>query len=262
MTEWWQILAVLVAGLSAGFLNAVVGSGTLITFPTLLALGVPPVTANMSNTVGLAPGGFSAVLAGRRDLSGQRRRVITLGTASLLGGIVGALLLLWLPAEVFSYAVPPLIAVGCILVVAQPHLVKRTAARRKTGRPPIMPPVVAAALTWWAVLGAGVYGGYFGAAQGVIVIGVLGLTLQETLPRLNVVKNVLTLLVNGVAALIFIAVRPIDWLIAGLIAGGAIIGAQIGGRVGRRLPSVVYRSIIVTVGVVAIGNEVWKLARG
>lgn len=261
MTEWWQLALVALAGGAAGFLNAVIGSGTLITFPTLLALGVPPLVANTSNSVGLTPGGISAVVAGRADLPGQWRRLGFLAIASLLGGITGALLLLWLPPGVFVIAVPILIGLGCVLVLVQPRIAGRLARRRAeqgidAGAGPA--PWVSA-ITWTAVFGAGVYGGYFGAAQGVLLMGILGLAYTQTLAKLNVVKNALGLIVNGVAAVVFILVSHIDWSVAITIALGSIIGAQLGGRLGRRLPPVVYRTVIVAVGLVAIGRQVWQL---
>jgi len=263
--EWWQLALVALAGGAAGFLNAVIGSGTLITFPTLLALGVPPLVANTSNTVGLAPGGVSAVLAGRRDLAGQGRRALVLAVASLLGGITGALLLLRLPAGVFVVAVPVLIALGCVLVLVQPVIARRLARRA------VHEPVLegsreverqapwAAVVTWLTVFGAGVYGGYFGAAQGVLLMGILGLAYGQALARLNVVKNLLGMVVNGVAAIVFIVIAHIDWPVAVTVAIGSIIGAQLGGRLGRRLPPTVYRVLIVVVGLVAIAHQVWKM---
>jgi uncharacterized membrane protein YfcA len=242
--------AVLLAGMAAGTINTVVGSGTLITFPTLLAIGVPPVTANVSNTVGLVPGSVSGSIGYRRELRGQRSRLLRLGVASLLGGTTGAVLLLVLPAAAFDAIVPVLIGLGCVLVVLQPAISRRVADRAlrrgravsENGR----------AWVWVGVYLAGVYGGYFGAAQGVLLMAILGVGLQETMQRNNATKNVLALLVNGVAAVLFIAVADVDWRMAGLIAAGAIVGGQIGATVGRRLPPVALRAVIVLVGVAAI----------
>ena len=249
--SWLDLLAVLLAGGAAGLINTVVGSGTLVTFPVLLALGVPPVVANVTNSVGLAPGSFSGALATRRELVGQRSRLIRLGAASLVGGVVGALLLLRLPSAAFDAIVPVLIGLGCVLVVVQPTLSKRVAARRErlgVGEAPAHGSVV----LWLAVLLTGVYGGYFGAAQGVLLIAVMGIGLAESLPRINAVKNVLALLVNGIAGVIFIFISTVNWWAAGALAVGSVVGAQVGGRVGRRLPPTVYRVIIVVVGVAAI----------
>jgi uncharacterized membrane protein YfcA len=261
---WLELLALFGAGAAAGLINTVVGSGTLITFPTLLAMGVPPVVANVSNTIGLAPGSLSGVLSMRPELAGQRERVLRLGVASLIGGIAGAVLLLVLPPSAFAAIVPALIGLGCVLVVVQPWLSRRLAAphgtdtdaRRTSG--PIW--------LWLAILLTGVYGGYFGAAQGVLLLAILGIGLAESLNRINAVKNVLALIVNAIAGLVF-AILPltpwaqpgakVNWLVALVIAVGSVLGAQLGGRVGRRLPATVYRVIIVLVGVAAIVSLVW-----
>jgi uncharacterized protein len=243
-------LAICAAGLAAGTINAVVGSGTLITFPTLLAFGYPPVLANVSNNVGLVPGVLSGVHGYRRELVGQRSRILFLGSASLLGGILGAILLLTLPASAFKAIVPVLIGLAIVLVIVQPMMAGWVARRLKdrgdsvdaTGGP----------VLWAAVFGTGVYGGYFGAAQGVLLIGLLGIALTDTLQRLNAVKNVLAAVVNGVAAVIFIAVTHVDWTVAALIAAGSVVGGQIGARVGRRLSPVALRILIVCVGIAAL----------
>lgn len=248
---WLDLLALLAAGAAAGLINTVVGSGTLVTFPTLLALGVPPVTANVSNSVGLTPGSLSGALATRPELAGQSRRVLRLGLASLVGGIAGAVLLLRLPSAAFDAIVPALIALGCVLVVVQPALSRRLAVRRERLGVGAGPPYGSVWL-WLGVLLTGVYGGYFGAAQGVLLIAVLGIGLAETLPRVNAVKNVLALIVNGIASVVFVLVAEVNWSAAGAIAVGSVLGAQVGGRVGRRLPPVVYRVIIVGVGLAAI----------
>jgi uncharacterized membrane protein YfcA len=242
-----QMVAVLLAGMAAGTINVVVGSGTLMTFPTLLAFGVPPVTANVSNTIGLVPGVASGVVGYRRELRGQRARSIRLGSASIAGGIVGALLLLSLPDDAFSAIVPALILLGLLLVVMQPRISAWVDRRHEGARGEFGP--------WWvwpAVFGTGVYGGYFGAAQGVILMGVLGIGIADTLQRLNGLKNVLAGLVNGVAGLIFVVVADVDWTVVALIAAGSIVGGQLGATLGRRLPPLVLRIVIVVVGLVAL----------
>ena len=244
-----EIAAVLLAGIAAGTINTVVGSGTLITFPTLLALGVPPVTANVSNTVGLVPGSLSGAVGYRRELAGQRSRLLRLASASLLGGIAGAVLLLVLPASAFDAIVPVLIGIGVLLVILGPAIQRRVAARHEArgGLPDHGAPWV-----WPAVAGAGVYGGYFGAAQGVLLMAILGIGVDDDLQRHNATKNVLALLVNAVAAVVFIVVADVDWPVAGLIAVGSVIGGQIGAGVGRRLPAALLRAVIVVVGVAAL----------
>ncbi|MGH3470478.1 MAG: sulfite exporter TauE/SafE family protein [Nocardioidaceae bacterium] len=238
-------LAVFVAGMIAGTINTIVGSGTLVTFPTLLAVGYPPVLANVSNTVGLVPGSISGVIGYRRELSGQRSRLTRLCIASVVGGVIGALLLLTLPASAFQAIVPALIGVGCLLVVVQPWIARHLS-------PPEQAPPHGSVLVWCLVLLVGIYGGYFGAAQGVLLIAILGLGLSETMQRINAAKNVLALVVNAVAAVVFIARSDVSWKAAGLIAAGSIIGGQIGATVGRRLPTPVFRGFVALVGVVAI----------
>ena len=248
---WFEAVAILLAGVAAGTINTVVGSGTLITFPTLLAFGIPPVTANVSNTVGLVPGTLSGAIGYRRELVGQRSRLRRLAPASLIGGTVGAVLLLVLPDEAFSAIVPALILLGCVLVVFQPRISKAVAARHEAGGGL---PDHGAWWVWPTVLVTGVYGGYFGAAQGVLLMAVLGIGVPETLQRSNATKNVLALLVNGIAAVIFILVADVDWAVAGLIAAGSIVGGQIGATWGRRLPPLGLRIVIVVVGVVALAS--------
>ena len=247
--SWLEIAAVVLAGVAAGTINTVVGSGTLVTFPTLLAFGVSPITANVSNTVGLVPGSISGAIGYRAELAGQRGRLLRLGAASLLGGTAGAVLLLVLPSAAFSSIVPVLIGLGVLLVVTGPAISRRVAVRaeRRGGLPDH-----GAWWVWPAVLLAGVYGGYFGAAQGVLLVAILGIGVADSLQRHNATKNVLALLVNAVAAVVFIAVARIDWLAAGLIAAGSIVGGQIGATVGRRLPPLVLRAVIVVVGLTAL----------
>ena len=231
------------AGLGAGTINVIVGSGTLITFPTLVAVGLPPVLANVSNTIGLVPGSFSGAVGYREELRGQRPRLLRLGTASLLGGVAGAAMLLVLPAEAFSTIVPALILVACVLVAIQPWLSRRLAGRTRHPH--------GAAWVWALVLLAGVYGGYFGAAQGVLLVAILGLGLDESLQRVNAAKNVLALIVNLVAGVFFVLVTEVDWVAAGLVALGAVVGGMLGARYGRRLHPLVLRVIVVVIGVVA-----------
>lgn len=237
-------LAILAVGLAAGTLNTIVGSGSLITFPTLLALGYAPVLANVSNTVGLVPGSISGAVGYRPELEGQRSRITVLGIASATGGLTGAVLLLVLPATVFRTVVPVLILVACLLVAVQPRLARRLAARPGAARPHGGP------LLFVAVYATGVYGGYFGAAQGVILIALLGIFVDDGLQRLNATKNVLAAVVNGVAAVLFIAFSHVAWGAAALLAAGAIVGGQLGARLGRRISPGWLRAVIVVVGVV------------
>jgi len=234
------------AGLAAGTINTVVGSGTLITFPVLLAFGYAPVTANVTNTLGLVPGSAAGAYGYREELRGQWRRTGRLACASLSGGVIGAVLLLTLPASAFKAIVPVFIAVALVLVVAQPRLSAWLAARGAAPTPH----------AGWAVLtgvfAAGVYGGYFGAAQGIMLLAIMGLGLPESLQRINAVKNVLAGLVNLVAAVVFVFVAHIAWDAAALIALGAACGGVVGARFGRRLSPEVLRGVIVLVGLSAI----------
>lgn len=244
-----EAVLVTLAGVAAGTINTVVGSGTLITFPTLLAFGVPPVTANVSNTVGLVPGSLSGAVGYRRELAGQRSRVVRLASASLIGGVAGALLLLWLPSSAFDAIVPALILLGVLLVVLGPRI-QRTVAARAESRGGIPDHGV-----WWvwpAVAAVGVYGGYFGAAQGVLLMAILGIGVADSMQRHTATKNVLALVVNAVAAVVFISVADVDWTAAGLIALGSVVGGQLGAGVGRRLSPTLLRAVIAVVGVTAL----------
>jgi uncharacterized membrane protein YfcA len=243
--SWPEAIAVLLAGTVAGAANAIVGSGTLITFPVLLALGYSPVVANVSNTVGLVPGSISGAVGFRAELRGQGRRLRQLGVAAVLGGLTGGVLLLILPEAAFRAIVTVLIALSCLLVLLQPWLNERVASLSRSREHGGVPLFVCVYL-------AGVYGGYFGAAQGVLFIALLGLFLAENLHRVNAAKNVLAALVNGVAAVLFVIASEVAWQPAGLIAIGSVVGAQIGARAGRRIRPGVLRGLVVLVGVVAI----------
>jgi uncharacterized membrane protein YfcA len=242
----WEVIAVVAAGVGAGTINAVVGSGTLITFPVLLWVGYDPVTANVSNTVGLSPGSVSGAIGYRRELEGQRGRVLRLGTASVLGGIVGAIALLVLPESAFEAIVPIFIAIALVLIVLQPWLQRQLAAHRAAGGHREGP------WTYAAVFLTGVYGGYFGAAQGILLLAGLSLSLPDDLQRINALKNVLAALVNGVAGVVFVIVADVAWAPALLIAAGSIVGGQLGARYGRRLSPAALRGLIVVIGTVAI----------
>ncbi len=238
-----EIAAIIAAGLAAGTINTIVGSGSLITFPTLLALGYAPVVANVSNTVGLVPGSLSGAIGYRRELGGQGKRGRRLGVGAVLGGLTGAILLLVLPATSFERVVPFLILAAVVLVAVQPRL-SDAMAQRRGGTHEASPPLVA------TVYLTGVYGGYFGAAQGVILMALLGIFLTDDLQRLNGLKNVLAFLVNGVAAILFVLVAPVAWPAALLLAIGSTIGGQLGALVGRRLSPAVLRAVIMVVGTV------------
>jgi uncharacterized protein len=241
-----EVAAIALAGLAAGAINTLVGSGTLITFPVLLAFGYAPVRANVSNTIGLVPGSTSGAIGYRRELAGQGARAVRLGSMSLAGGVTGAVLLLVLPASAFKAIVPAFIAAALVLTLVQPRL-QAALVRRE-----IDLESHAGALTPAAVYLTGVYGGYFGAAQGILLLGILGVTLAQDLQRTNALKNVLAGLTNGVAGVYFAFAAHVDWGVAAIIALTSVVGAQLGARYGRRLPPEALRVAIVVVGIFAI----------
>lgn len=247
-------LAIAAAGCAAGCINAVVGSGTLISFPTLVGLGFDKIPANIANTMGLTPGSGSAVAAMRPELVGQRERLRKLAPFSILGALLGASLVLLLSPKVFQRVVPFLVLVGVVLVVVQPKLQARLRAKKaglvaETGH-------IGEHHGWGlraGVFATGIYGGYFGAGQGVILMGVLGSMVDDALPRLNATKNVLAGFANGTAALLFIMRGvffggSVPWAAAGIVAGSSIVGGQLGARVSRRIKPNFLRALIVVVG--------------
>ncbi|MBG0827289.1 sulfite exporter TauE/SafE family protein [Planomonospora sp. ID67723] len=255
----WEAAAIFAAGVGAGGINAVVGSGSLITFPTMVAVGLPPIVANVSNNIGLVPGSLTGALGYRAELKGQRARLVRLGLGSLLGSLIGGVLLLSLPERTFTVVVSVLIGLACLLVLLQPKLSAWVSAWREHDHPHGGP------WLWLGVFAAGIYGGYFGAAQGVLLIGLLGIFLADDLQRVNAAKNVLSLLVNTIAAVLFIladaldlfAAAEVDWTAVLLVAAGATIGGFLGAKVGRKLPAPVLRGFIVCVGVAAIVKLVY-----
>lgn len=252
-----ESLFVLLGGLWAGTINTVVGSGTLVTFPILIALGVAPVMAVVSNAMGLIAGGVSGTWGYRRELRGMGRNLRRLMPASILGGITGAYLLLHLPEEVFGYAAPVLIVLALALVVFQPKLQGAIKKRREQATSARSHEVLMVALVYLA----GVYGGYFVAAQGVLLVAILGIFMHGTLQNANAVKNVLALSVNLIAAISYLLFAPgmIIWQIVGLIAVSSLAGGFVGARIGRKLPPLVLRSVIVILGLIALFFMIQKL---
>jgi uncharacterized membrane protein YfcA len=250
---WYEVIALLAAGMAAGTINTIVGSGTLITFPTLLFFGFAPLVANVSNTVGLVAGGLTGIHGYRAELVGQGGTLRRLVPVSLLGSVAGAILLLKLPESAFNAIVPVLIGASLLLVLIGPRLQAWTAARHpdhdSAGR--------RASMTA-GVFAAGVYGGYFGAAQGILLVGIMSVLMTISLQRVNALKNVMSTVVNAVAALTFMLVAwgRINWRVAALIAVGSLAGGYVGARVGRRLSPVLLRAVIVVVGVLAIAKMV------
>lgn len=248
----WEALAVFAAGVGAGTINTIVGSGTLITFPVLLATGLPPITANVSNALGLVPGSISGAVGYRAELRGQTGRVLRLGLTALVGGLAGAVLLLALPSDAFDTIVPVLIALALVLVILQPRLAAAVQRRREAQGTEPHPHGGPALHT--GLLFASAYGGYFGAAQGILYLSLMGLLLEDSLQRINAVKNILGAVVNGVAAVFFLFVAEFDWTAVLLIAVGSTIGGQLGAKIGRRLKPGVLRAFIVVVGSIAIAQ--------
>jgi uncharacterized membrane protein YfcA len=258
------MLLIGLAGFAAGAINALVGSGTLVTFPTLVALGYPPVTATMSNAVGLVAGSVSGTWGYRAELTGQWNRLRWQIPASLAGGVLGAFLLLHLPEKVFAEIVPVLLVLALVLVLIGPRI--QSWARRRdaeVGVPPACggagrsPEHITPARMTVLVLGTfaiGVYGGYFTAAQGILLVGMMGALLPESVQRMNAAKNVMTLVVNVVAAISYslVAFHRISWPVAGLIAAGSLVGGWVGARYGRRLSPNALRGAIVVVGLIGL----------
>lgn len=233
--------------MAAGTINTVVGSGTLITFPTLLAFGYAPVTANVSNTIGLVPGSVAGALGYREELRGQRDRALWLACAAACGGTIGSILLLVLPASAFKAIVPFFIGIALIMIVTQKRIQKLLGHHKRAVGEGIGPAAFAGTVL------SGIYGGYFGAAQGILMLAILGLTIDDTLQRLNAVKVITTGVANLVAGIVFVVAAPhVAWDVSGLIAAGSIVGGVVGSRYGRRLPPVALRALIVVVGIVAI----------
>jgi uncharacterized membrane protein YfcA len=240
--EWWEAVLVALAGMAAGGVNAVIGSGTLITFPTILAVGYPAVVANVSNNIGLVPGSVFGAYGFRRELEGQGRRARTLAACSAAGGLTGGILLLTLPSRVFDAVIPVLVLLACVLMIAQPRLSAWVADRRAEGARDVgLAPMA-------IVFGAGIYGGYFGAAQGVILLATLAVFVPDELKRSNALKNVLAGTVNAVAAILFIIFADVAWEVVALVAIGSSVGGTLGAKVGRRIPPTVLRVLVVLLG--------------
>ncbi len=243
-----EALAVVAAGIGAGAVNTIAGAGSLLTFPTLLAVGYPAVTANVSNNIGLVPGSVTGAFAYRAHLEGQGRRARRVAIGSGLGSITGAALLLLLPSDVFDRVVPVLVIGASLLMLLQPWLAARvTAAREARAREPTRPAELTPALACFL---AGIYGGYFGAAQGIILLATLGGLLPDQLARTNALKNVLALTVNATATVFFLFSGHVAWMVVLLIAVGSVIGANIGAGIGKRVPVPVLRGFIVVFGLV------------
>jgi uncharacterized protein len=242
-------LAIIAAGLGAGVLSSTVGVASLISFPALIALGIPPVVANASNTIGLLPGVMSGSFGYRRELREvSRRTTITVVLTCAIGAIGGALLLLALPPGVFAAAAPWLILFTCLIVGVQPWISRWLRSRRES--PHENRTVMTPATTFFATL-TGVYGGYFGAGAGVMMMAVLGLGLDLELRVVNGLKTLSLMAANLVASVIFVFVADLNPTAIVLLAIGSIVGGYVGSHIGRRLPSTLLRALIVVAGTVA-----------
>ena len=253
-----ELVLVLLAGVLAGTINTIVGAGTLITFPLLVWLGIPPLTANVSNTVGLVPAAVTGAWGYRRELAGRWRTVATMAVLSAVGGVLGGFLLLVAPAETFTSVVPWLLVLAAVLAAVQPRVAawlrRRSAAPDPAAGPAQHTDISTRPLTVGLMLGVGatgVYGGYFGAAQGVVLLALLGIAWTTDLQRANGAKNVLAGVANLVSAVVFVVGGAVDWQVAVLIAIGSAVGGILGARLGRRIPAPVLRTVIVVVALSA-----------
>lgn len=260
--ELFSSIITFIAGLWAGTINAVVGSGTLVTFPVLIALGITPVVASMSNAMGLVAGAAAGAWGYRREVAGRGRQLLQLLPASLLGGITGAWLLLHLPEKVFHYAAPVLLVLALLMVVFQPRLQAWVRRREENPEHAIKDKNHGVLLVVLVYL-AGVYGGYFVAAQGILLVGILGVFMAGTIQNANAMKNFLVLGVNMVAAVSYMlfAFDRINWTVVALIAVSSTIGGLLGSKVGRKLSPPVLRGVIFVLGLVALGFMIANLLK-
>jgi uncharacterized membrane protein YfcA len=242
-----------VAGFLGGAINSVAGGGSLISFPALLAVGYPSVTANVTNTVALWPGYVGATTAYRKELEGQRSRVIVLGLTSIAGGVVGSTLLLTTPASVFKAVVPWLILLACALFGIQPFVTRKLADWH------IGSEGHHSAGLHVAVFVAAVYGAYFGAGLGIVLLAFLGLVIADSLQRLNGLKQVLSVLINSVALVAFAAFGPVAWTAVAIMAVASLAGGRLGGTFARKLSPIVLRVLVlcfgVTVGCILLARQ-------
>jgi len=253
----WEFVVAAVSGLAAGAINALAGGGTLVSFPALIALGVPPVSANITNTVALVPGYLGGAWAQRRDLLAYVGRLPVLAAVSAVGGLAGSILLVSLPEDLFSDLVPFLILAACLLLAVQDRVrtrVQATRARRGIDEGASAGDSSGAgASSVGLVVSVGiaaVYGGYFGAGLGIMLLAVLGLSLEDPLPRLNSLKSALSLIINLVAAVFFLFSDHVLWDFAAVLAVASIIGGLAGGRLAGRLSPRLLRAVAITVGIV------------
>jgi uncharacterized membrane protein YfcA len=251
-----EVILVLVAGFGAGVINALIGSGTLITFPALLAVGYPPVVANVSNSLGLVPGAASSAYGYRRELGGSRERLLRFAPLTAAGAVVGAVLLLALPESAFEVIVPILIAISLVLILCQPRISAWVKARREAEEEGRAPAPHGGPGVLGGIFGTGIYGGYFGAGQGILLLAILAIGVPGELKDLNAVRAVLAGIANLVAGIVFLFIADIAWLPVLLIAISSTVGGLVGAGIGRKLPDPALRAVIVVVGLAAIAQLV------
>jgi uncharacterized protein len=246
MLVWYQFILIGLTALGAGFVNALAGGGTLITFPTLIAMGIPPVAANMTNTVALLPGYLGGTLAQRKDLLGQKARLFLFIPAGAIGGFIGAVLLKISTEKLFSNLIPYLILGASILLAIQDPVKSLLAKRaQRVGKKPLS--------AAWAMLPVGIaaiYGGYFGAGLSVIILAVLGLVINDNLTRLNAIKQVISFSANCAAAVFFVFSGLVDWPVALVMAIGALMGGAIGGKLAGYIKPSTLRWLVVSIGII------------
>ncbi len=241
-----HVVLLLLGGLGAGVVNGVAGGGSLISFPLLLALGYPALTANITNTVGIWPGYVGGAAGFRNEISSQRDRLVPLGAVAALGGIAGALLLLTTSSATFRNLVPWLVLGASILFAVQPLLKRALGGTAHT--PPRTRPILLAGGTF----AASVYGGYFGAGLGVMLLAILGLALPDSIVRTSGLRTALSILVNGVAAVVFLIHGGLAWEAVGLLAAGSLVGGWIGAQVALSIPAWALRAVVVVIGLVTV----------
>jgi uncharacterized membrane protein YfcA len=244
------VLLALVAA-AAGVVNAIAGGGTLLTFPALLSIGVPPVAANATNTVALFPGQLASSLAYRSHIADERRRALVLSVPSILGGVIGAWLLLALPEKTFAAVVPWLILFACVVLAFQGQLKHLVARASGAGRGGVLEHPAA---LWLAQLAISIYGGYFGAGIGILMLAAMGILLPSSLQHANALKVLFSLLINGVAAVIFVFSGTVHAPEAALMAAASIAGGFLGARLAMRLPPAAMRGFAIAVGLYAAGK--------
>lgn len=239
-----QALLLALAGFTAGSINAVAGGGSLVSFPALVASGLPPLTANVTNTVAVWPGYFGSAAAYRVEVAAQRTRLVALGATAVVGGAAGSVILLTAPAAVFDAIVPALILLGCGLLAVQPRIAA-IVARRATahGRHRVLG-------LHLATFFAAVYGAYFGGGLGVILLAVLGIFIDDHIQRLNGLKSALSLVVNTVALVAFVLFAPVAWVSVAVVAPASLAGGYVGAGFARRLGASALRWTVITFGVV------------